>query len=284
MKFRFSLLTFGYLCCFVGAMVSDNNLYSSLKELQDDMSLKCFENEDVDQRICELNIPLTTKNVTFESRFGFQIFAPKPNPTLIQLIHDIEVVFIGDFRMLQYLFEEHVEMLRKTLPAVTNHQLLAKALKFPKFRIAIDYSGDLSHINVGAMVVPESTVVVISQHRFIDETLLLKSLRNEFATINVMIANDCRHGRYLANNLRFSPFALIDASSKRHLENGMFLDYEKIMSIENTFVDLSRNVTTPEKTLDYLATRKNYRQIIPLFRHFHVYFGAPNSVVNLSLC
>lgn len=82
--------------------------------------------ELISQEICNIKSVAPKKKMKLKTQHGFFISIPKPDLLLEKLINEVFIVFVGnpDFTTMN----QHVLMLRKVLPAVTNHQLLSRAL------------------------------------------------------------------------------------------------------------------------------------------------------------
>lgn len=202
--------------------------------------------ELISQEICNIKSVASKKKMKFKTQHGFFISIPKPDLLLENLIKKVSIVFVGnpDFTTMN----QHALMLRKVLPAVTNHQLLSRALANPRFKFVIDYTegseelmgeGNYAATNVKAFL------ITLTQKIFIEESLLLGSLRNEFASMNMVIANDCRLGRYSNDIYRSTAFGFYSGSLHMY-------------SQQLGFDDTTRSKIMKTKA----AIEKNYHELI----------------------
>ena len=169
------------------------------------------QNEPVDMTACYIKIPESHEKNSFVSKHGFTIFSSKPTLLMANLIENVPILFSG--KVTNKTKQTQIATLKKVLPAVGNQQLLARVLANPKFKFVIDYNNGLHKTlnlpNAAAATQPGPMLIILTPALFLDETYLLLLLRNEFASMNAIIANDCLLGYYdttIGN--RASPFAL----------------------------------------------------------------------------
>ncbi|MES2204706.1 MAG: hypothetical protein V4496_05740 [Pseudomonadota bacterium] len=194
----------------IGTQPVDIKHFQNLSELLNIIP-EVQQNEPVDMTACHIKIPESHGKNSFESKHRFTIFSSKPTLLMANLIENVPIFFSG--KATKKTKQTQVAMLKKVLPAVGNQQLLARVLANPKFKFVIDYSHGLHKTlnlpNAAAATQPSPMLIILTPALFLDETYLLQLLRNEFASMNAMIANDCLLGYYdttIGN--RASPFAL----------------------------------------------------------------------------
>lgn len=142
--------------------------------------------ELVDLASCALKVPEPQETKTQLTKHGFLLSTPVPQESLSKLINNINIIGAGN----KVKFE-HTFMLKSILPAVHNHEKLARALANKRFKIIVDYTGLLDKMGKNAEVYPNFFTIVLREGLFTDESTLLRLLRNEFASLNAAIANDC---------------------------------------------------------------------------------------------
>ncbi len=178
------------------------------------------QGELVDIEACSIKVaPPQKPDAIILSRHGFTMFIPKPEAILAALIKDMPIVFTGNAK--RNIKEKHAAMLKKMLPAVGNHQLLARALANPKFKFVIDYSNGLDRGMNGVfgpgphgLTLVRHMLIVLKETLFNDESNLLRLVKNEFASMNTLTANICRWETYDSSTTRISPFTLYSNSQK----------------------------------------------------------------------
>ena len=146
--------------------------------------------ESIPKSVCDVQIEAPKYDSQLTTQYGFSISIPRPDQHLENLINQIMVSSAGNPSGEKV--SSDIKMLRTVLPAVANHQILARCLLHPYFNVLINYEED-SPVN-SAAVHPDTMTLILHNSVFKTEDKLISLLRNEFSHLETVVSNDCRFG------------------------------------------------------------------------------------------